>query len=97
MRLSEIHSIRKENFHETYIDLIDQYLNGNLRPLKTKESRKIPLCSELYKLLKDRMGSNYDFEDVAETMASDTLREVLLKNMPDRKKERGYCFRCYRL
>ena len=32
----------------------------------------------------------YAFYDVAETMASDTLREVLLKNMPDKKKEKGY-------
>lgn len=99
MRLSEIHALRNENIRETYIDLKDQYLNAKLRPLKTKEARKVPVCPELYKLLKDRLDrspNGYAFYDVAETMASDTLREVLLKNLPEQKKERGYCFHSWR-
>ena len=99
MRLSELHAIRKDNLKETYIDLQDQFLNGKLRPLKTKEARKVPVCAELHELLSERISrseNGYAFYDVAETMASDTLREVLQKNMPERKKERGYCFHSWR-
>ncbi|MBQ8680609.1 MAG: tyrosine-type recombinase/integrase [Treponema sp.] len=99
MRLSELHAIRKDNLKDTCIDLQDQFLNGKLRPLKTKEARKIPICEELHGLLSERIsesGSGYAFYDVAETMASDTLREVLQKNMPEKKKEKGYCFHSWR-
>ncbi len=99
MRLSEIHALRKENVTETYVDLRDQFLNGKLRPLKTKEARKVPICPELYQFLKrrlDKSPNGYAFFDVAETMASDTLREVLLKNLPDQKKARGYVFHSWR-
>lgn len=99
MRLSEIHALRQENVRESYIDLKDQYLNAKLRPLKTKEARKVPICPELYELLKKRLDDSpngYVFYDVAETMASKTLREVLLKYLPEKKKERGYCFHSWR-
>jgi len=99
MRLSEIHALRKENVKDTYIDLRDQFLNGKLRPLKTKEARKVPICPELSEVFKDRLEKSpngYVYFDVAETMASDTLREVLLENLPERKKERGYCFHSWR-
>lgn len=99
MRLSEIHALRNENIRESYIDLRDQFLNAKLRPLKTKEARKVPICLELYRLLKERLEKSpngYVFYDVAETMASDTLREILLKNLPEQKKERGYCFHSWR-
>lgn len=56
MRLSELHAIRKDNLKDTYIDLQDQFLNGKLRPLKTKEARKIPICEELHGLLSERIS-----------------------------------------
>lgn len=99
LRLSEINSLRKENVMETYIDLKDQYLRGELRPLKTKEARKVPICSELYKLLSDRISQSpdgYVFYDVGATKASDVLHRVLVKNMPERNEERGYCFHSWR-
>ena len=60
MRLSEINSLRKDNIKPTYIDLCDQYLRGELRPLKTKEARKIPICPELYTVLQQRINQSND-------------------------------------
>ena len=99
MRLSEINSLRKENIKPTYIDLRDQYLRGQLRPLKTKEARKIPICPELYKLFLERIEQSpdgYVFYNVSATKASDVLHRVLMKNMPERNEERGYCFHSWR-
>ncbi len=99
LRLSEINSLRKENIKSTYIDLKDQYLRGKLRPLKTKEARKIPITPELFKLFSNRIDSSKDgyvFYDVGATRASDSLHKVLVENMPERNKERGYCFHSWR-
>ncbi len=99
MRLSEINSLRKDNIKPTYIDLRDQYLRGQLRPLKTKEARKIPICPELYKLFLERIeqsSDGYVFYNVGATKASDVLHRVLMKNMPERNEERGYCFHSWR-
>ena len=99
LRLSEINALRKDNVKPTYIDLKDQYLRGELRPLKTKESRKIPICPELYKLLSARIASSpdgYVFYDVGATRASDSLRKVLASNIPEQQKKRGYCFHSWR-
>lgn len=62
--------------------------------MQLKESRKIPICPELYKLLSDKITESpddYVFFDVGATKASDSLRKVLNANIPERKKERGYC------
>ena len=99
LRLSEINSLRRENVKETYIDLRDQYLRGQLRPLKTKEARKIRICPELYKILSERIeqsNDGYVFYDVGATKASDSLHKVLVANMPERNEERGYCFHSWR-
>ena len=99
LRLSEINALRKENIFPTYIDLKDQYLRGELRPLKTKEARKIPICPELFKFLSERIEHSPDgfvFYDVGATKASDSLRKVLNENIPERKKECGYCFHSWR-
>ena len=99
LRLSEINSLRKENIKPTYIDLKDQYLRGQLSPLKNKEPRKVPICPELYMILTARINKSSDgyvFYDVGATNASNSLRKVLVKNMPERRKERGYCFHSWR-
>ena len=96
MRYSEILAIRKENLHETYIDLKDQILNGKPSPLKTKEARKIPICPELYEVLHNRISDEFVFSEIKDAKASDSLRELLVKIMPERKKERGYCFHSWR-
>ena len=99
MRLSEINSLRKENVKPTYIDLRDQYLRGELRPLKTKEARKIPICPELYAVLQKRINQSNDgyvFYDVGATKASNNLHKILVGNMPERNEERGYCFHSWR-
>ena len=89
----------KFHIKSTYIDLRDQYLRGQLRPLKTKEARKIPICPELYKLFLERIEQSpdgYVFYNVGATKASDVLHRVLMKNMPERNEERGYCFHSWR-
>lgn len=99
LRLSEVNSLRRENIMPTYIDLKDQYLRGELRPLKTKEARKIPICPQLYNILIERIKKSEDgyvFYDVGATRASDSLHKVLVANMPERNKERGYCFHSWR-
>lgn len=99
LRLSEINALRKENIFATYIDLKDQYLRGELRPLKTKQARKIPICPELFKFFSERIEHSPDgfvFYDVGATKASDSLRKVLNENIPERKKECGYCFHSWR-
>lgn len=96
MRYSEILAIRKENLHETYINLQDQILNGKPSPLKTKEARKIPVCPELHELLQNRITDGFAFLEIHDSKASDSLRELLVKIMPEKKKERGYCFHSWR-
>lgn len=59
MRKSEIFAIREETLHEDYIDIKDQFHENELKPIKTKEARKIPICRELYELLKKECESHF--------------------------------------
>lgn len=95
MRLSEINAIRRENLKPTYIDLKDQLLRGKLSPLKTKESRRIPICEELFEILNDRITDKYAFE-IGQNIGSKCLSKVLDRIMPDKKKEHGYSFHSWR-
>ena len=98
MRLSEINAIRKSNIKETYIDLKDQYRGRKLLPLKTREARKIPLCSELHDILIKTIPVNKEFvfDSLADNRASDMLRNMLLKTMPEKREKHGYCFHSLR-
>ncbi|MCQ2601276.1 MAG: site-specific integrase [Treponema sp.] len=98
MRLAEINSLRKSNIKNTYIDLKDQYRRGKLFPLKTRESRKIPICSELYNLLISTIpeGKEFVFDSLSDNRASDKLRGMLIKTMPEKRNEHGYCFHSLR-
>lgn len=98
MRLAEINSLRKSNIKETYIDLKDQYRGGKLLPLKTREARKIPICNELKDLLKSTIpeSKEFVFDSLSDNRASDLLREMLIKTMPEKRIEHGYCFHSIR-
>ncbi len=98
MRLAEINSLRKANIEETFIDLRDQYRGGKLLPLKTREARKIPICSELREKLLATIpeGKEFVFDSLSDNRASDLLRDMLLKTMPEKRKEHGYCFHSLR-
>ncbi len=98
MRLAEINSLRKSNIKDTYIDLQDQYRGGKLLPLKTREARKIPICTELHDLLVSTIpdGKGFVFDALPDNKASDCLREMLVKTMPDKRKEHGFCFHSLR-
>ena len=98
MRLSEINAIRRQNLNPTFIDLRDQFCHGKLRPLKTREARKIPLCEKLFTLLETMIpyGMDFVFDELPETRASDALREMLTKTMPEVRKAHGYCFHSLR-
>ena len=85
MRLSEINAIRKENLKPTYIDLKDQLLRGKLSPLKTKEARRIPICDEIYNILKNRISSDYAFV-IGQNIGSKCLAKILARIMPGGKK-----------
>lgn len=62
MRISEILAIRKDNLFEKYIDVTDQRIKYELKPLKTKEARFVPIPEGLYKLLKERVSDGFAFE-----------------------------------
>lgn len=98
MRLSEINAIRKQNLHPTFIDLRDQFLQGSLKPLKTREARKVPVCDKLFRLLSSTIpeGMDFVFDELPETKASDALRDMLVKTMPKERELHGYCFHSLR-
>lgn len=98
MRLAEINSLRKANIKDTYIDLKDQYRGGTLLPLKTREARKIPLCDELRNVLISLIPENKEFvfDSLSDNRASDLLRKMLIKTMPEKREEHGYCFHSLR-
>lgn len=52
MRFGEVAGLTQDEFKNGYIDLQHQVYNGEIRELKTKSPRKIPLCKELYSFLK---------------------------------------------
>lgn len=98
MRLSEVNSLRRSNIMEDYIDLQDQYRNGNLMPLKTRHARKIPICKELHDMLVTHIpeGKDFVFDCLPDDKASDDLREMLIKIMPEERIKHGYCFHSLR-
>lgn len=98
MRLAEINSLRKANILATYIDLRDQYRGGQLLPLKTREARKIPICPELRDHLVRTMPDDKEFvfDSLPDNKASDLLRNMLIKTMPEKRREHGFCFHSLR-
>lgn len=98
MRLSEVNSLRRSNIMEDYIDLQDQYRNGNLMPSKTRHARKIPICKELHDMLVTHIpeGKDFVFDCLPDDKASDDLREMLIKIMPEERIKHGYCFHSLR-
>ncbi len=98
MRLAEINSLRKSNIKNTYIDLQDQYRGGKLLPLKTREARKIPICSELRTKLISTIPDckEFVFDSLSDNRASTLLRDMLIKTIPEKRIEHGYCFHSLR-
>lgn len=55
MRVSELFGITLKDIHKDYIDVNKQWYGGEFHKMKTKNSyRKIPINSDLYKLLKSQ-------------------------------------------
>ncbi len=98
MRLAEINSLRKANIKNTFIDLQDQYRGGKLLPLKTREARKIPICSELRTKLLSIIpdGKEFVFDSLSDNRASNLLRDMLNKTMLEKRNEHGFCFHSLR-
>jgi len=97
MRISEIFSIRKENLHRTYIDLTDQFNLGKLAPLKTKESRKVPIPVELYEQLLPLCKRNFAFTENDPQRPYIHLRYIFRDiGMEEERKKRHLCFHSWR-
>lgn len=98
LRLSEINSLRRDNIKEDYIDLQNQYRSGKLMPLKTRHARKIPICRDLHNMLISNIpeGKDFVFDSLPDDKASDDLREMLVKTMPEERIKHGYCFHSLR-
>jgi len=91
MRASEILAVRAETLHENYIDVIDQLYNGQYVPLKTKESRKIPICTELHNLIKGK------YPDLTlPQLGKDFQKALAAAGLEAEKQKRGLCFHSFR-
>ena len=73
MRIGEIYAIRKETLFSNYIDVKDQIIDNELRPVKDGEKRKVRICSQIHNMLQDcvRRNNGYAF-----TEAQDTYRRA---------------------
>ena len=59
MRLSELAGLQSEHIHHDYIHVCAQYSKKyGLRPLKTKDSRNIPITENIYSELMGMAGQN---------------------------------------
>lgn len=95
-RLSEINAFRRENLHENYIEVTDQFLKGQLRPTKTQKTRIIPLCPEVYNLIESNLKNDIFCDDLSEARPSNDLRTILIKNIPEIRKEKSLSFHSWR-
>lgn len=93
MRISEIMALREEILFENYIDVKDQRLKHELKPLKTKEARKVPICPEVHKLIKEIIDMGV-LETTRSLNPSEHQNQVLKGMKLD--KERGLCFHSWR-
>lgn len=91
MRISEVLAVRDETLHEKYIDVSDQFYRGEFCSLKTKESRKIPIASELY----NKIYSDLDFPTY-EKIRYDFLVAIKNSGLEDERKSRGLCIHSLR-
>ncbi len=91
MRISEVLAIRDETLNENYIDVFDQFYMGEYCQLKTKEARKIPIPTELYAKVNNRLNFP-TYEKVRYDLT------VAIKNckLEDERKERGLCIHSLR-
>jgi integrase len=91
MRIAEVLGIRKEKIFPDYLNLTDQFYHGEICPLKTKDSRKIPLCPELQQFI-----SNADYSVRYEVIRYDFNRAVDTVLGAKVHKERGLCIHSLR-
>jgi len=97
MRMSEILAIKKENLHETYIDLTNQVYRGKVCPLKTKAARKVPITPQLYRILKPLAQNGYAFGSVDAQRIYIHLRNVMTGLHMDKERvKRNLCFHSWR-
>jgi integrase len=79
MRLSEIMGLQGEHIHEDHIHVCLQYSKKyGLRPLKTKDSRNIPIANDLYSELsilasKSKQGFIFSSQDGIEPISRNRL------------------------
>ncbi len=79
LRIAEVLAIREGKIHDTWLDITDQYYHNELRPLKTKFSRKIPTCESLHKIVLGDFSAtyekiHYDFNKAVDTVLSHDIR-----------------------
>lgn len=82
LRFSEICGIQEENIHDNYLDVNCQKYEGEVKPTKTKNARKIPLIPEIVKMLRD-IKSNFKFP-----LNGSQYRQAFYKECPVKKEER---------
>lgn len=96
MRISEILAIRQATLHPDHIDVNDQCINYEVRPLKTAEKRIVPIPPELFRILyKYCLDSDFAFYHQRQTRPYDHLMMVLEAENID-KKARGLSFHSWR-
>lgn len=73
LRISEVSAIRKETLFKDYIDIKDQFVDNELRPVKDGEKRKVRICNEIYIMLYNciKRNGNFAFNEAQDTYRRD--------------------------
>ena len=104
MRYSEVSGLTKENVHENYIDVYQQYIFGRLAPTKSRDSRFITIPECLSKALLDMCGDKElvfaDDSDFSKPVSRTRLVKMLYSNysiqMKSEKNDRLLTFHALR-
>ena len=99
LRLSECLAIRPETVFPDYIDVRDQQNETatKLVPIKTKNMRKVPICSELYEIIQDALEMDPKFFFVTKNIP---YKRLILKlqelDFQEAREERNLRFHSWR-
>lgn len=103
MREAEVRAIRRESLHPDYIDVDLQFKREGLAPLKTKDKRKVPICSEVYDILDALIGTRrFAFDNGTgdpfgvNYLVSKRFKPILETLFPEEMKNKGLVFHSFR-
>ena len=91
MRISEVLAIREQTIYENYLDVYDQLYKNELKNVKTKEARKIPITKELFDIIKnDKYCPSY------ERVRYELQKAIKETGLEEERLKRGLCIHSLR-